>query len=440
MQYLRILILMSFSWFALIAQAAVEVQTVEVSAMAASEEKAITKALARAVEQVNGVQVEVKTVLKETEERIYIDWLGNKTVLESADINKGAVNTQAVGPVRSYKVIDSTYLKDEKLWKVTISAKVSKFQQTDDGREKLVKFVVSPFRAERTTFASVDGAYPAHKVSHQISKFISDHVVKSGRFRVLDRTFWQEMTKENMVIRTFSTSTDEAVKLGQTLGADYILTGFIEDFDVKHLVDDAYGAQLPYYEAEFTVDARIIEVATSDTIWSERFTKRYDRKQMQAMLKELRPDPFTKSEADAALELQENLYADMALMISQQVIQYFYPIKVLSLEGRDAIYLNQGDEVISVGQQYDIFSHHKKVQDPDTGVEISIDGKSVATVEVTAVEDGYAIAKMVNGSFDKITEGAVARLLLPVVAEENTEPVEVKPLTPGSSEQPLQWK
>jgi hypothetical protein len=85
-------------------------------------------------------------------------------------------------------------------------------------------------------------------------------------------------------------------------------------------------------------------------------------------------------------------------------------IKILKVNGKRAIYLNQGGKMTEVGQQYEVYSQAEKIPDPDTGLMITIDGDSIATIQIIKVRAKYSTAKLLRGRFKEIKKGAIVRL------------------------------
>lgn len=414
------------------------IETVTTSATAETEDKAISKALAQAIQQVNGVQVNVVTHLQETGTQLIVNWLGNTTVLEGQEINRGYTNIQTAGPIKSYKVLSSQFLQAQKLWQCTIESNIVKYTNIGVDRSNLVQLSVTPFRASKESFETIDGNKSAKLISAKLNQLLTENFVQSQRFRILDRDFWHESNNELLITATLGQATQESVKQGQKLGADYILVGLINKFSVQEISEKSYGSVSSTYKAEFDISLRVIEVATSDILWSYTFKKIFDKNALRNQLKILRPDPSVKTELEAALEMQDGLYELISNDISKKVLAHFYPIKVLSVT--NGIHLSQGGKQIQVGEHYNIYSNPKTLTDPDTGTKIQTRGKKVAIVKIAAVFDSYATAELIDGSLQHIKEGNIAILKESTNSKTSAPQKEARPLTPGSSEKPISWQ
>jgi curli biogenesis system outer membrane secretion channel CsgG len=297
-----------------------QTMTVKSSASGSSEDKAIVKALGQAIQQANGTQINIESHIRDTDQGIVMDWMGNQNIIPSQEVNVGYTSAKAGGLVKSYKVLSSQYLESAKVWKVTISAEVTKFANIGADRSGLLQVVILPFRTNDSTYATVDGSAPAEATAEYFNELMTNAMVQSGKFRVLDRSFWQESNIEELIVRERSYGTQESIKLGQKLGADYMVVGSIDDFDIERTVQAMYDSSTEVYETRFSIQLRVIEVATSDIIASSNFTQTLDKGLLNRELAQLRAANPQKSQAQLALDLQNYIYESVSNSLTQDII------------------------------------------------------------------------------------------------------------------------
>lgn len=300
--------------------ASYKTETVQVTATGATEDKAIVKALGQAVQQANGSTVNVQSHIRDTDQGVVVDWMGNHTVIPSQEVNVGYTSSQAGGLIKSYKVISSQYLGDAKAWRVTISAEVAKYANVGADRSGLLQVAVLPFRTTDASYATVSGTIPSKDAARNFSDYMTNDFVQSGKFRILDRSYWEESDIEEQIVRERSYGNQESIKLGQKLGADYMIVGSIEDFDTTPTVLKMYGANSKVYETQFAIQVRVIEVATSDIIWSNSFNQSLDRDALNRKLQEMRKANPKKSESQLAKDLQAYIYQTVSNSLTTDII------------------------------------------------------------------------------------------------------------------------
>lgn len=417
--------------------AAPNVETVTVSANGKTQAIAVANALAQAVQQVNGVQVTAESHIVEKEPQIFIDWFGNKVVLEGGSFDKGAVNTKASGPIHSYRVTDSRKLANNEGWQVTLAVEVVHYEALMPERSHLKTLAIAPFSVAKAQFDTMAGAQSAVVLAADLQRQMNQAFVTSQRFRVLDRDFWPEMLREEQLVKHYGQSTQEYIKQGQKLGADILLVGHITRLDVSKRLQKMYDSNNTLYHADFLLDVQLLETATGEVLWSERFQRIMTHQQLRQAL-QLKLNPLQgQDKALVEEDIQRQLYAQLASDISASAVARFYPIRVLDKGEDSAIYLTYGDGLIKVGDMLEIYAGEKTLKHPDTGLEVKIPGKKVATVAVVNIDSYYASANVVEGDGNAIQANAIAKKRNPPLAQ--SEPLPARPLTPGSSEKPLQW-
>jgi curli biogenesis system outer membrane secretion channel CsgG len=281
---------------------------VTASASGMSEDKAIAKALGQAVQQANGTLIKVESHIRDTDQGIVMDWMGNQTLIPSQEVNTGYTSSTAGGLVKSYTVLSSKYNAAAKAWEVTIKAEVAKYASIGADRSGLLQLAVLPFRTTDPSFASVEGSMAAAELAQRINELMTNAIVQSGKYRVLDRSFWQESNIEEVIVQERSYATQESIKLGQKLGADYMVVGNINDFDIRRVEKKMYGATSSVFETQIAIQLRVIEVATSDIIASTNYTQTFDPRQLTTQRNVLRAAGPEKTETQLDIELQNYIY------------------------------------------------------------------------------------------------------------------------------------
>jgi curli biogenesis system outer membrane secretion channel CsgG len=296
--------------------------TVTTSATGNSEDKAIVKALGQAIQQANGTQVNVKTHIRDSDQSVVMDWMGNQTVIPSQEINTGYTSSQAGGLIKSYKILSSQYLSSAKTWQVKISAEVAKYANIGKDRSNLLQIAVLPFHTTDASYSTINGNTNADDTALIFNQLLTNDIVNSQQFRVLDRSYWQESNVEEVIVRERSYGTQESIKLGQKLGADYMVVGSINDFDITTVHQKMYGSSTAVYATQFNMQVRVIEVATSDIIWSTNFTHTFDKRRLNRKLQEFKTANPDKTEAQLAIDLQNFIYQSVSLSLSNDIISH----------------------------------------------------------------------------------------------------------------------
>src|SRR5256885_13515946 len=131
--------------------------------------------------------------------------------------------------LQSVQVVD---LEEPKPWakryKYTIKASISKFKPSAEMQK--IKVVVGPVRFEQASLPMGDRSVSAAEVGATLRQRISDALVQTGRFAVLDREFSPEIEQELAIIATGQAPSAELAKLSQAASADLVWSARVSSF------------------------------------------------------------------------------------------------------------------------------------------------------------------------------------------------------------------
>lgn len=388
----------------------------QASGYGADYQEALTSALMDAVRQVRGLQVASEKQLKLEFQHLIKDKTENKQATIGVEED---IFTRSKGWVHSYSVLSTEKPKDNNdTWKVTILAKIPVHESKikDDKRDSIA---VMPFRFSHPTFAINELGKPsdAYQMSGRIRDRIQTAFTQTQQFAVVNRSFGGEFASEKALLSSDNVSPMEASRLGNVVGADFMIVGNIYDLSTKIEQKDFYGMKKVMITDRIDLSYQLIEVATQKVLWADTLTEEISRKE---------DDDPTKT-LDA-----------IAMMILSGVMDVLYPVKVLDVAGKDEIYLNQGAARLKIGDALALFGEGRVMKDPDTGREIKINGRKLGVLTVDETMATHSIASLSEGELSKVKAGAVVRKLIEAEKPDPYKDKEVR-ATPGSSEAPVNW-
>lgn len=307
---------------------AVEYETTTSTAVAATQDKAVSKALAQAIGQVNGKAVAEKVDLRETDDRIYVGIFGNTVEIPSREINAGYTQSFSKGIIRRYTIKESEFLNDQKMYRVTVEAEVQAlgdYKNIGEDRSQLVPLVVAPLKADHASFDGLNGPIPASEIVDRVTDELSAAIAQSNRFRVLDRANLGSLLSEDFVTGALGQRTGQQVKFSQKLSADIVVVGSIRQFDISSRKVESYGQAYDNYEGEIVLDMRAIETATGDVRFARRFEEYLDHNQIKAKLDHFDRSIFNPSQKSDKRRVQYAIESIMIEKIATAIVQAFYP-------------------------------------------------------------------------------------------------------------------
>jgi curli biogenesis system outer membrane secretion channel CsgG len=388
----------------------------QASGYGADYQEALTSALMDAVRQVRGLQVSTEKQFKLDFEHVIKD----ETEKKQATI--GIVEdifTRSKGWVQSYSVVSTEKPKDNNdTWKVTILAKIPMPESAmkDDKRNSIA---VMPFRFAHSTFSVDDLGKPsdAYQMSGRIRDRVQTAFTQTQQFAVVNRSFGSEFASEKALLSSDNVSPTEASRLGNVVGADFMVVGNIYDLSTKVEEKEFYGMKQITMKDRVDMSYQLIEVASQKVLWADTISQELDRKKDE--------DPTKTLDA-------------VAMLILSGVMDVLYPVKVLDVVSEDEIYLNQGSARLKAEDVLALYSSGRVMKDPDSGREIKIEGRKLGVLTIVEAMSTYALAKLTEGELNKVKPGAIVRMLK---TEESTDPYQNKEVrsTAGSSEAPVNW-
>ncbi len=427
---------LALTWpFTALAQQAEEV-TVQAHGYGDTYEQAVESALGDAVRQVTGARVATQSA-------------GPKATLSVKESGEGEITTgysglntegklQSPGKGTAKTTSGSAHVEGEGASRTTIEAGIgSENRVTSQGKVKhykvikqacenkgcevdlevtveKVEFKSKAPQAQRDSIAVVaTGRLRKSANADRLRQALTDKLVKSGRFTVLDRSNDDAIGQEMSLLESDQTSDEQRGKLGQALGADFMLIVNLTQAGVSTKVKEEFIDLTGETNREVSTSTRasvrytLVESSTRAVRWSDSSSFSSGGNKLSAAL-----DGFL-----------DKIIGDISEIVS--------PPKVVAVtNGR--VVINRGQGLAASGQTYDIYAQGEALIDPDTGEQLGAAEERVATIRIGTVQAKLAYGDVISGSVDAIPRGAVARLQAP--APEAKKPVAKKPARKKAAE------
>ncbi len=345
-----------------------------------SREEAVSNALSEAIGQINGVYISNKTITKNLSiESSNGDSLNFKY--------SNSINRITKGKVDSYKILDVIKNIDN-MYEATVSVTKTKITKNYKvpglDKKKRRSIAILPPITKNNSYYISGKEFSSRDTSNSLSHEIVNSITKTRKFNVLDRDNLNAYLKEKRVILNSDTSTEEILKLGKVISADYLLVTKIiqlatEKSNAKYNVAASFNSASKYNLAT-TIEYRIIAMATRQIKWSNTINQSITIN--------------ANSEDQARLKVTQKL----ADKIKVELLENIYPVKILRVDKND-IYINQGS--LEIGSKYNVFSMGEKLYDPYTKEYIGRAETQSGEIEVTRSIAKYSVAKYIKGTVKK---------------------------------------
>lgn len=389
----------------------IKFKTVTVSAAGLSYEEALNNAFAEAIAMVNGKNIQTKTIIqvlsgdplsKEiAQDKKQVGFLAdllsqfnkpekkekpkdekkNPDKVEYSQNYLKEIIDETKGGIKSYEIIKKD--TDKNGWhNVKLKAEVAFFDLPKEAMR--VRMAIFPFK-----LYDVEG--DKSRFNRLIDQNINDYFVQTKKFTMLDRTYIEEVAKEQSTILDGKTPAVEMAKIGNEISADFILVGSVENFNITEKVKKILSSdmEIKKKEANIYMSYRLLDVATKQISYSNTIEYK-----------------LTLTENSKKPDIE--IISKTSKILGEEILFSIYPVLVEKIVNGE-IYLGQGGNQFQKSDQYELFEKGEKIIDSYTNEVIGNVETSLGLVEITSVSTGYSKGKMLskeNNLPDDVSNGS----------------------------------
>ncbi|MDH4944810.1 CsgG/HfaB family protein [Sulfurimonas sp. C5] len=229
------------------------------------------------------------------------------------------------------------------------------------------------------------------RIGKQAMDILSAKLFQTGKFIMLERADLSKIEQE--------------LQMGGTMelenAADYVILGSITEFGRKEVSDVGFFSRVKKQEAFAKVHIRIVDVSTGQIIYSEEGQGKAFSEAGTVM------GVGDKAGYDAQLNDKaiDAAISDLASNIIENMLDKPWRGYILGYEDGSFITSGGASQNIKVGDIFDLFEEGKKVKNPQTNMYITLPGKKLGTLKITATlgdtpETEVSTAKLISGKID----------------------------------------
>lgn len=375
-----------------------------------NREKAIKRALAEAVAQVQGVQIssgdyEFGYSSATADIDYKKDDAGKKVAFDAVSVQTGGsvLKTEIAGLVKTYEVLNERKI-DDTTYEVTLKVWVYDYEALEQTTR--FKLAIMPLKVLKKGYRFGNFVMLPDQMSAKMAQELSVGLSGTNKFSVLDREYIREFAHNRDIMVSADSSVEEKAKLGKVLGADYMIVGAVSDarLEIKERISSILGVPVREYDADFVFDYRLIVGPTMQVKLADTVNIRLEEtNEVKKLVKDWEPENLDYR------ELADNLVAKAANEVVRTIIDRLYPIRIASIDENGQIIINQGGKRISQGLVLDVFTEGREIIDVDTKESLGKVEILIATVRVEKVGQRLSFAKVIDGDLSKISEGLICR-------------------------------
>jgi len=227
----------------------------------------------------------------------------------------------------------------------------------------------------------------------QAIDILSSKLASSGKFLLIERTDISKVIGE-------SNNLPDSLK--NQIGADYIIIGSITEYGRKNIGNDGVFSASKQQIVQVGVNLRMIDVSTGLIIYTEEAHGEAETKTKTTM------GVGSKAGYDATLDDQAISAAISQLVenLIKNCMDRPWKAYFLSKDAEATIISGGKSQGIEKGDLFIVKQKGKKVRNPQTGIMIEIQGKTVGKIKVTEVGGEtplteYSLVEFTEGSIDE---------------------------------------
>ncbi|WP_083745418.1 CsgG/HfaB family protein [Variovorax sp. KK3] len=320
----------------------------------ASAGEAVAEAMKLALLQVNGATVQSATVSAKYGLDVS---LGQDSASLRGSAFAEVVAQRSGGVIQNFKLVElqEPSIIGGQRYKATIEAQIAKFTPSADMQK--LKVVVGQIRFDGPNLPMGDRSVPSAEVGAAIRQRISDALVQTGRFAVLDRELSPDIEGELDMIKSGQAPSAELAKLSQAASADIVWTA-----RVSSLVYNRHARQLKTsdrelvsYSGGWALTEKLVNVATRQVMASDSL-----RGQAPSVA------ATTLGSGVDSHKVLEDMTTDMVNQVVTSIVRRTFPVTVVSRDGTNVV-LSQGGRALKEGGRYQMVAMGAEMKDPQTG-------------------------------------------------------------------------
>jgi hypothetical protein len=259
------------------------------------------------------------------------------------------------------------------------------FLKFTDYKGPLVRLAILPVENKSPRFESEHDEEGGHEVPlNQIEDLFSTSLFNTNRFTVIERKRIQSAISEQNLGSSDRINQASAVKVGQLLGADYLIIVAVNEWTPRK---SGYGAVgIGQSTAEVALSFRVLNAATGELTYSG--TERATAGSLNFVI--------GHKEAPITYSLQSCLNKGAYRLANFLKVQPWRGA-VAQIKG-NKVYINAGsNRGITTGMKLTALSKGEAVIDPETHRSLGNDTEVTGTLMVTTVSETYSIAAISQG-------------------------------------------
>lgn len=244
-------------------------------------------------------------------------------------------------------------------------------------------------------------AYSAATIGDGMADQLTDALMQSGKFIVMERQNIKDVIKEEDFANSGRVAKAKSAETGKLVAAQILVQGTITEFD-----NNSSGSQSGVGVAGFRIGnkkdeahigliIRLIDTTTGEVLASQRVEGKAKSGGLSLGVNtggaQFGTSGFDKTPMGKAVQMAID---DAVNQISEKLKDVPFQARVIKVNGDDEFLISGGEKTgMAAGDSFTLYSVGEDLVDPTTGEQLGAEVTKKGTVKVTSVQEKYAKAK-----------------------------------------------
>jgi len=254
-------------------------------------------------------------------------------------------------------------------------------------------------------------------VGRGMADMLTTELVKSGKYRVMERTALEQIMKEQKLGQSGAVTPQTAAAVGKLLGVELAIIGAVTEFGYKkgntgvNLKKKGFGFGIQSATASVGIDVRFTNTTTGEIISADNVRKEKSKKGLKINTRQFSFKNKNAFDESLVGKATREAIEEIMKKIDDQMGALPWQAKIIKVTGT-TVYINSGAEAgVKIGDVFAVYSKGEELIDPDTGLSLGAEEAKIGEIGVTSNNIGNGKAsKCVIRSGGGFSAGYLVRI------------------------------
>lgn len=246
-------------------------------------------------------------------------------------------------------------------------------------------------------------------VGNGVADMIITELVKSGKYRVLERSELDQLLREQDLGASGIVTPETAAQMGKVLGVEIAVFGAVTEYGFKKentgVRIGGTGLGVGKQSAVTGLDLRMVNTSTGEILTAENVRAQRNALSGNVNVKNVSFDNERSFDESLVGKSAREAVEKVVALVNEKAETIPWSAKVITVQGGQ-VYINSGSQDgVQVGEVFVVMRKGKALVDPDTGLELGSVDSEIGRIKVVdnSVGNGKAsICSIVSGTgFDR---------------------------------------